>query len=187
MVDLAADIVAETARLVLRGELPGDRAVWLAEINTPETTEHLGGVRSAKQVDEAFDKMAAPGEFPWPLVALRDEGTLLGKCGLGRIEVEGAPDALNGQVQIGWSIRHDHWRKGYGREAAIAMLDLAFGRYALEEVYAQCSERNVASHRLMEALGMTRRAELDYDDPAYPPEDNPTLVYAISRNEWLSR
>ena len=38
----------------------------------------------------------------------------------------------------------------------------------------------------MEKLGLSRRADLDYDDPKYPPEDNPTIVYAITRDEWLA-
>ncbi len=36
----------------------------------------------------------------------------------------------------------------------------------------------------MERLGMTRRADLDYYDPCYGPELNPTIVYAIDADEW---
>jgi len=31
---------------------------------------------------------------------------------------------------------------------------------------------------------MKRRADLDYDDADYPPEDNPTMVYSLSREQW---
>jgi hypothetical protein len=36
----------------------------------------------------------------------------------------------------------------------------------------------------MERLGMERRAELDYPDADYPPEDNPTMVYWLRRERW---
>ena len=36
----------------------------------------------------------------------------------------------------------------------------------------------------MERLGMTRLAHLDYVDPLYPPEDNPTMVYGIGAEQW---
>ena len=39
--------------------------------------------------------------------------------------------------------------------------------------------QNEPSWGLMERLGMTRRPEREYDDPRYPPELNPTIVYDI--------
>ena len=34
---------------------------------------------------------------------------------------------------------------------------------------------------------MERLSALDYDAPDYPPEDNPTKVYGLTREAWLSR
>lgn len=179
-----AEIIAETARLVLRREAAGDRAIWFEAINSPATMAHVGGVKPRERVEADFDRMAQDSEFPWLLVALREDNTLLGKCGIARIEGATVPAALTGEVQIGWTIRADHWRRGCGLEAARAMLDLAFGRYGLERVFAQTSERNVGSWRLIERLGMQRRAELDYDDPDYPAEENPTLIWVLERAAW---
>jgi RimJ/RimL family protein N-acetyltransferase len=182
-----AEIVAETERLVLRRELPGDLAVWLEHMNTPQVMDKVGGVQTAEKVAEGFARMAesaADGELPFVFVALKAEGTLIGKCGLGPIETETAPDALRGQVQIGWTLRADCWGHGYATEAARAMLAIAFERFALPVAFSQTSERNRASWRVMERLGMTRLAELDYDDADYPPEDNPTMVWGIRRETW---
>lgn len=181
-----ADIVAETGRLVLRRELPGDLAVWLEHINTPQVMEKVGGVQSPDEVAASFAKMAA-AELPFVFVALKADGTLLGKCGFAPIETPVAPDALKGQVQIGWTLRADHWGHGYAREAAEAMLALGFARLGLTTVFAQTSERNDASWRLMERLGMRRRADLDYPDADYPPEDNPTMVYRLDAADWRAR
>jgi RimJ/RimL family protein N-acetyltransferase len=130
--------------------------------------------------------MAEQGEddLPFLLVALKTDGTLIGKCGLARIDTDLAPDGLRDQVQIGWSLRADHWGHGYATEAARAFLAIGFERFQLPVIYAQTSERNRGSWRVMERLNMTRLAELDYDDPEYPPEDNPTMVWGLRRETW---
>lgn len=185
-----AEIVAETARLVLRRELPGDLAVWLEHMNTPEVMGRIGGVQPPDKVAEGFARMAAmpaDGALPFVFIALRADGTLLGKCGLARIETPVAPDALRGQVQIGWTLRSDYWGRGYAREAAEAMLALAFERMRLATVFSQTSESNLASWRLMERLGMRRCTHFDYPDADYPPEDNPTIVYRLDAADWRAR
>ena len=184
------DIVAETERLVLRRELPGDLAVWLEHMNTPEVTAMVGGVQPPGNVAESFARMAAAaaeGLLSFYFLALKADNTLIGKGGLSRIDTAVAPDELRGAVQIGWTLRADCWGRGYAREAAEASLALAFARLDLPRVYAQTSQRNTASWRLMERLGMARRADLDYPDPDYPPDDNPTMVYQLEAAAWLSR
>ncbi len=183
-----AEIVAETERLVLRRERPGDLAVWLEHINTPEVMRRIGGVQTVDKVAEGFARMAAAEDgLAFRFVALKDGGALLGKCGLARIDTPAAPAALQGQVQIGWTLRADHWGRGYAREAAQAMLALAFGPLGLARVFAQTSDSNVASWRLMERLGMRRCAALDYPDPDYPDEDNPTIVYRLDAADWRAQ
>ena len=49
MADFGAEIVAETERLVFRRECPGDLAVWLEHMNTPQVMEKVGGVQSPGQ------------------------------------------------------------------------------------------------------------------------------------------
>jgi RimJ/RimL family protein N-acetyltransferase len=187
MADTRLEIIAETERLVLRREQPGDLAVWLEHMNTPEVMGRIGGVQTPEKVAEGFAKMAeseAEGELPFVFVALKSDGTLIGKCGLARIGESNAPEALKGQVQIGWNLRADCWGHGYAREAAAAMLRLAFGQFGLATVFGQTSESNAASWGLMKRLGMTRLSELDYSDPDYPPEDNPTMIWSLERTAW---
>lgn len=184
-----AEIVAETERLVLRRELPGDLAIWLEHMNTPEVTEMVGGVQPPEKVAENFAKMAdaADSLLSFYFLALKTDGMLIGKGGLSRIDTAVAPDELRGAVQVGWTLRADCWGCGYAREAGEAALALAFERLELPRVYAQTSERNAASWGLMERLGMARRADLDYPDADYPPEDNPTMVYWLDAADWRER
>lgn len=176
-------MLLETVRLVLRGERAGDLAVWLEHMNTPQVLARLGGVQGEEQVARAFAMMAAPDDAPiaFRFIERRTDGALLGKAGLAPIATPAAPEELRGAVQIGWTLRADAWGQGYAREVSESLLDHAFGALGLEQLYAQTSEANAASWGLMQRLGMRRRADLDYVDPDYPPEDNPTVVWAIDR------
>jgi RimJ/RimL family protein N-acetyltransferase len=157
-------------------------------MNTPQVMEKVGGVQPREKVVESFARMAASGddEPSFYLVALKADDTLIGKCGLSPIETATAPVELRDAVQVGWTLRADVWGRGYAREGAEAALALAFERFALPRVYSQTSQRNTASWGLMKRLGMTRRADLDYPDSDYPPEDNPTMVWELAREAWAS-
>jgi RimJ/RimL family protein N-acetyltransferase len=182
-----AEVVLETARLALRRWREGDLDAWLTHLNTPEVRAYLGGVDTPEKVAEKFAKLERAWEangFSFLAVDRRKDGAFLGTCGMARIETECAPEPLRGAVQIGWQLRADCWGRGYATEAARAVLEMAFTRFAFPLVYAQTSQRNRASWGLMEKLGMRRLAELDYPDPDYPPEDNPTIVYGLAREDW---
>jgi RimJ/RimL family protein N-acetyltransferase len=188
MADKAHDMVAETERLVLRRERPGDLETWLEHMNTPEVQARIGGPQAPEKVAENFARMAncSADEPSFYFIALKDDGRLIGKCGLAPIETEIAPDELRGAIQVGWSLRADCWGRGYAREAAACALAMGFERFNLSRIYAQTSESNTPSWGLMRRLGMTRRADLDYPDPDYPPQDNPTMVWSLDRNAWLA-
>ncbi|WEK45514.1 MAG: GNAT family N-acetyltransferase [Candidatus Andeanibacterium colombiense] len=180
-------VAAITARLVIRTEVAGDFEQWLAQLNTPEVLAFLGGPRSEEEVAQSFARMREAherGEPTFYMVALKDGGGMIGRCGLSTIDPPQAPAELRGRIQIGWTIHPGHWGKGYATEAAQAMLKRAFGHFDAPVVYGQTSQTNVPSWRLMEKLGMTRMAQFDYEDPDYPPQDNPTMVYRLLREEW---
>jgi RimJ/RimL family protein N-acetyltransferase len=184
-----AEIVARTDRLILRREREGDFEAWVEHLNTPEVTAFIGGPATEEAIGDKFKRMPlewAEQGFSFMIVALPDTGELIGTCGIGRIDAESAPPHLRGAVQIGWTLRADHWGQGYAIEAARAVLDFAFETVGLPVVYGQTSLSNRPSWGLMERLGMRRCPDLDYVDPAYPPEDNPTVIYAQDREAWLA-
>jgi RimJ/RimL family protein N-acetyltransferase len=185
-----AEIIVETERVILRRCAPGDVDLWLDHLNTPECTAHLGGVRTLEEVTEKFEKMDRSWEengFSFLMVVLRNSGIFLGACGIARIENDAAPTELQGAVHVGWQLRADYWGQGYAVEAARAVMDFGFDRARLDCIYSQTSHPNRASWRVMEKLGMFRRADLDYNDPKYSAEDNPTIIYAITQAQWLNQ
>ena len=119
--------------------------------------------------------------FTFWVVERKEDGELLGFCGIKIADGEGSPIA--GEYEIGWRLREDVWGRGYAKEAAAASLDHAFDRLGAQLVVAITFPGNTASWGLMERLGMRRRAELAYDDPRFP-ELNPTIVYSIDREAW---
>lgn len=185
-----AEIMLETARLRLRKEAEGDQAVWLAHMNSDAVMARLGGPRTAQEIAESFVRKAegwARYGYSFMMIERKDDGLLIGHCGLAPIDADPAPLSLKGRPQIGWTLREDVWGKGYAREAARGVLVMAFDKLDAPIVFGQTSESNMPSWRLMEWLGMERLADLDYADPGYPEADNPTKVYAITRAAWRAQ
>ena len=176
-----ANIAAETARLRLREWGNGDRDDFYAIMNTPSVMAHLGGVQTPEGWGAAYQRIAGfTRDFGHTFWIVEDQasGEILGFCGLKRVNAPGTHD-LTGQMEIGWRLRESAWGKGIAREAAIASLDLAFSRFAAPHVIAITTAGNLASQRLMERLGMARRADLDFTDTRFGSELNPQMIWRI--------
>lgn len=179
------NIAVETDRLILREWGEGDSDRFYEVMNTTAVMRHLGGVQDRDVWDAAKARLDGFqrdfGHTFW-IVERKSDGELLGFCGLKRVNVDGTP--LKGQFEIGWRFRETAWGQGYAKEAAIASLDLAFNRFGAPNVVALTVEQNAPSQGLMKRLGMTRRQDLDFDDPRFGPDMNPTIVHSIDAAEW---
>ncbi|WP_271079095.1 GNAT family N-acetyltransferase [Aurantiacibacter sp. MUD61] len=187
------DFRHETERLVLRDWREEDWPRFWQLTNTPAVMRWLGD-----EADEATKAAARErletyrrkfGHTFW-IVERKDDGghlsgKMLGFCGLKRANVEGTP--VFDMPEVGWRLREDAWGKGYAKEAAIASLDLGFGRYGYDEIIALTVEGNAPSWGLMKKLGMQRREEWDYRDDNWPEHLNPTIVYSITAEQWGHR
>ena len=178
-------IVTETERLRLREWGEGDSDRFYDVMNTPAVMQWLGGVQERAKWDAAAERVLGfqrdHGHTFW-LVERKDGGELLGFCGLKRVNAQGT--AMTGEFEIGWRLRESAWGQGIAKEAAIATLDLAFDRFSAPHVVALTVKGNRGSWGLMKRLGMTRRPDLDFEDPRFGPELNPTIVYRIDAPEW---
>lgn len=180
-----ADIATETERLILREWTKEDGDRFYAAMNTPAVMRHLGGVQDRETWDAALGRIMGFqrdfGHTFW-LIERKADAELLGFCGLKRVNAGGT--SLVGQFEVGWRLRESAWGKGYAKEAAIASLDLAFGKFGAPHVVALTIGPNRESQGLMMRLGMERRADLDFDDPRFGPDMNPTIVYRIDAKDW---
>jgi RimJ/RimL family protein N-acetyltransferase len=180
-----AETVAETERLRLREWDDEDEVRFYEVMNRPEVMKHLGGLQLPEEWRVAYMRVrACQAEFghAFRIVEARATGDILGFCGIKRVNSPGSN--MTGQHEIGWRLRPEAWGKGIAKEAAIASLDLAFGRFEAPHVIALTVAQNEASWGLMHRLGMKRRKDLDFTDTRFGPELNPNMVYRIEAEDW---
>ncbi len=177
----------ETPRLILRDWRDEDWAEFWKGTNTPSVMRWLGGVCDEPKRQAAQDRLLSyhtdHGHTFWA-VERGGDGAIVGFCGLKRSNQAGGP---MGMMEIGWRLREDAWGKGYAKEAAAASLDLAFTRFAADEVIALTVEGNGPSWGLMIRLGMQRREDLDFANDEFDAESGTIIVYSITRDQWAKR
>ena len=175
----------ETERLRLRDWTEEDIEPFIRHTNTPAVMAWLGGVKPPEEhrriIHERVMRWQREKGFTFWVVERKEDGELLGFCGIKIADGDGSPIA--GEYEVGWRLREDAWGRGYAKEAAIASLDFAFDSLGAEQVVALTFPPNKPSWGLMERLGMRRREDLDHDDPRFP-ELNPTIAYSIDRETW---
>ena len=173
----------ETERLWLRPPTEADKDWNYEQSSCPVTMRHLGGPMSRETADARIDKLVslyAERGLTFGVMELKPTHERIGLCGLKLFDAEGA--TLPGEIELGYRLAPAWWGKGYAKEAATAALDYAFTRVNAPRVVALTSEANAASWGLMRRLGMTRRPDLDFNDPRFPGE--PTILHVIEREEW---
>lgn len=163
--------VVSTARLDL-AELTFDDAEFIFKlVNEPSWLAYIGD-RGVRNLDDARSyltngPMAMYAQHGYGLwrVARRDDGTVVGICGLLKRDTLPDPD-------IGFAFLPAYWHSGYAREAAQATLRQAFDAFGLPRVAAIVSPDNAASIRLLEKIGFVRDRVL-----TEPPYDGNTVLY----------
>jgi len=131
----------------------------------------------------AATELAKDGDWIEPAIDLAmPDGTrrVIGHMYLNLASVE------NLGAEIGWTLHPDFFGHGYASEAAVAILELAFGRLGLHRVRAELDPRNDASIALCRRLGMREEAHF-VQDLFFKGEWADTGVYAILDHEWAAR
>jgi len=181
-----AEVAIETERLLLRDWDASDEADFYAIMNTPAVMRHLGGVQTPEAWHDSFERISGfTRDFGHTFWIAEDKATgeILGFCGLKRVNAPGA-GALAGTPEIGWRLRESAWGKGIAKEAAVASLDLGFGRFGYDRIIAMTIAPNADSHGLMQRLGMKRRQDLDFIDERFGSQINPQIVFEIEAKDW---
>jgi RimJ/RimL family protein N-acetyltransferase/uncharacterized protein YndB with AHSA1/START domain len=141
-----------TARLTLRAFTPDDAAFIVELLNDPGWLRFIGD-RQVRTHDDARAYLRKGGVaqakhgFSLSAVVRTSDGALMGMCGL--IRREGLDD-----VDLGYAFLPAYRGQGYAREAAAAWLACGFARFGLKRIVAITTVDNVASGRLLEAIGM---------------------------------
>jgi len=110
-------------------------------------------------------------------VTLREKNTLIGAC---RISIS---DPQNREGSIGYIYNRDFWGRGYGTEAARAILDFGFDQLGLHRISAWCDVDNIASSRIMEKNGMQREGRLR-EFRSHQGKWRDSFLYSVLEHEW---
>ena len=169
-------MVIKTENLLLREFTHEDFPALFEIFSDPETMRHY---------PKPFDENRTKDWIEWNLqnyeeygfglwaVVLRETDEFIGDCGLTIQNIDG--ESL---PEIGYHIQKNHWRKGFGSEAASAVRDLAFMNTEYDCLYSYMKYTNIGSCSTAIAIGMRKVKE-------YPDEKNGiSYAYAIKREEW---
>jgi RimJ/RimL family protein N-acetyltransferase len=167
----------QTPRLILRSFREEDVDAMAQLFANPDFMRFSLGVFTERKQTVAFiekvtgwDRAGIPSQFA---VVPRVEDAIIGYCGFYH-----HPE-LPGEVEIGYRLHPDYWNRGLITEAARAVRDHAFADLKLARVISLIHAENIPSRRVAEKNGMKVEKEIMF-------RGFPTLVYAISREEWLA-
>ena len=170
-------MLINTERLFLREMDMNDYDALYQVLADSDIMQHYPYVFDEKRVREwivrNMNRYREDGFGLWA-VCLKNTGEMIGDCGL-------TLQKINGKMlpEIGFHIRRDCQRRGYAKEAAIAVRDWAFRNTDYPALYSYCKYTNKPSIRTAESIGM--HFDCDYPDQA----NGITHVSVIHRDELI--
>lgn len=173
-----------TERLLLREVREEDFDDVHAYAIDPEVVRYMDwGPNTPEVTREVLDRWMTE-QASWPrghvnlVVELVEEARVIGSIRLSLQEP--------GNADFGYSYNSAYWRKGYGYEAAEAIVGVAFDGLRLHRVWATCDVRNRGSFAIMEKLGMRREGTLRKNQLVRDGWRD-THLYALLDEEWVTR
>jgi RimJ/RimL family protein N-acetyltransferase len=165
----------ETERLVLRKMNEEDVGPLLDIFSDPVAMRHFGVVFDRPRMDRWMsDNLQHEQQHGFSLrsVVLKDNGEVIGDCGL-------ETDEIDGQiiVGIGFNFRRSYWGKGYATEAASAVLNYGFTHFDFESISGWIDPENKPSQRVAERIGMTVDRYVMRGKKKY-------ALYTIRKEDW---
>ena len=154
-------IIATTNRLELRKFSLSDAEGFYGLNEDPEVIKYTGDqafrdITEARNFIEQYDHYEKWGYGRWS-VYRKDDGSYLGFCGL-------KYSAEKEETDLGFRFFKKYWNKGYATEAAKAALKVGYEDYQLLEVVGRAMKENLASHRVLQKLGMQKTLEFREND-----------------------
>lgn len=157
-------VVIETERLILRRFTPADAADNFRIYTDPENMRFMGRRPDSveferyhleRHIANYYDKH----DFGLWAVVLKEDGQLIGRCGLIFQPLDGAE-----VVEVTYLIDRHHWGRGLATEAARAVVKLGFEKYKLPRLVSFINPENVASVRVAQKAGMKYERDVDFRD-----------------------
>ena len=166
----------ETDRLLLRTLVDSDADAIYALRSDAEIMRYIREPQDRRETEKWIrlvssrwqkDKLGFCG------VVEKETGKLAGWCGVWRL-------SETDEVEIGYAIAKEFWRRGFATEAAEALLQYVFAQLKPDKITALADPKNTASRRVMEKLGMSFVRIDDF-------YERQLVQYAITKEEFSAR
>lgn len=171
-------IVYETERLILRHMQPDDCDALMAVFGDPVTMKYYPSAFQRDDVKmwiERWMKSYEENAYGLYAMALKETDTVIGDCGHSRQEVDG-----EAEIEIGYHVLREHWRKGYATEAARGAVAYGFETLCAKRLISLIRPENTASRRVAEKAGMKMEKSVTWKGLAH-------LVYSCARSGAVAR
>jgi [ribosomal protein S5]-alanine N-acetyltransferase len=160
-------IALDTPRLLLRPLTADDEPALFAVVGDEETMRWFPRPLTHAEVLEWIGKQQAryPSGTGLLGVVLKETGELIGDCGPVWHEVDGSQE-----LEIGYHLRRDQWKRGFATEAARAVLDYSVHSLQKERCISLIRPENLPSRRVAERNGASLEKIVfwrDYDHCVY--------------------
>jgi [ribosomal protein S5]-alanine N-acetyltransferase len=172
----------ETSRLLLRNVSNGDVDFIFTLFGDEKVCEYLYDEELFTTKEDAIvfvESYANPeekGYNRWILVK-KENGEQIGTCGYHLW------DRTNHIAEIGYDLWHEHWERGYMKEALIAAIESGFHHMNLNRINAYVALQNESSVKLLESLGFKREG-IYRDKHFFRGEYYDHYVYSLLKREW---
>ena len=187
----------ETDRLILKAQsMIEQKRLWeilmIPEVNRYFLTvptkfrDKLKDWNIQEKYYEEEMKYAKDGNvFKWS-VFLKETGECIGRISCHEASVEN-PNITDSNIRgVGWIIDPKYQGKGYGTEAAKAMIDFMFLECEIHEIITGAAICNPASWKIMERLGFERQKETKRIQYTFLDEPTETYCYKLTRDKYHS-
>jgi RimJ/RimL family protein N-acetyltransferase len=154
----------------------------LAIYSNEEVVRFLGHASWQTMADaetwfERISKFVVSGSALEFVIAAKDTGNIIGRCGLFAFEEN------NAYARLGYVLGRAHWGQGYMREALSALIDCAFSELDLRRLEADVEAENKASASLLRRIGFTKEGVLR-ERWITGGKTMDAEVYGLLRDEW---
>ena len=168
--------ILETERLYLCHLSISDAPFIIELLNDPSFIQNIGdrNVRTIADAEAYISKgpitSYEKNGFGLDLVVLKETGESIGICGLIK------RDTLE-DVDIGYAFLPKFWKKGYGAESALAVLEYGLKVKGLKRIVAITLEANRGSVRVLEKIGLKFEKMIKLTG-----DDEELMLFAIEAN-----
>ena len=169
-------MILETERLFLREMTQSDFPLLCKHLQDTEVMyayEHAYSDAEVQEgIDKQFQRYKNDGFGVWAVI-LKENGTLIGQCGLSMQPCEDRE-----VLEIGYIFQKEYWHKGYATEAAVACREYAFNELKADEVFSLIRDTNIASQNVAKRIGMDiRRKYVKH----YYGMDMPHYIFSVKK------